>query len=40
MAALQTSYSARFAALDAALGKLKQQQSALMSAIGGLGTGA
>jgi flagellar capping protein FliD len=36
MAALETSYRARFAALDSVLGSLKQQQSAVSSAINGL----
>ena len=36
MTALQTSYQAKFAALDAALGSLKHQQSAVASAIQGL----
>ncbi|MCW2599392.1 MAG: flagellar hook-associated protein [Frankiales bacterium] len=36
MTALQASYSARFSALDAALGVLKQQQTQLASQIGGL----
>ncbi|MGB8650646.1 MAG: flagellar filament capping protein FliD [Mycobacteriales bacterium] len=36
MSALQTAYQAKFAALDAALGSLKQQQSAVNSAIGSL----
>lgn len=36
MTALETSYRAKFAALDAALGSLKQQQAAVSSAIAGL----
>jgi flagellar hook-associated protein 2 len=36
MAALETSYRAKFSALDAALGSLKQQQSAVASAISSL----
>jgi flagellar hook-associated protein 2 len=36
MTALETSYRAKFSALDAALGKLKQQQSAVSSAISSL----
>jgi flagellar hook-associated protein 2 len=36
MAALETSYRAKFSALDATLGALKQQQSAVASAISGL----
>ena len=36
MTALQASYQAKFAALDATLGSLKQQQSALSSALSGL----
>jgi flagellar hook-associated protein 2 len=39
MTALETSYRAKFAALDAALGSLKQQQSAVSSAIAGLPVG-
>jgi flagellar hook-associated protein 2 len=39
MTALQTSYSARFAALDAALGNLKQQQTQLASQISGMSIG-
>jgi flagellar hook-associated protein 2 len=39
MTALQTSYSAKFASLDAALGTLKQQQSQLASQISGLPVG-
>jgi flagellar hook-associated protein 2 len=39
MTALERSYRARFAALDAALGSLKQQQSAVASAIAGLPVG-
>lgn len=39
MSTLQTSYSAKFAALDAMLGKLKTQQSRLASQISGLPTG-
>jgi flagellar hook-associated protein 2 len=38
MSALETSYRAKFSALDAALGKLKQQQSAVASAINSLPT--
>ena len=33
MTALETSYRRKFAALDAALGSLKQQQSAVSAAI-------
>jgi flagellar hook-associated protein 2 len=36
MAALETSYRARFAALDSVLGSLKHQQAAVTSAINGL----
>ncbi len=36
MTALESSYRAKFAALDAALGSLRQQQSAVASAISGL----
>jgi flagellar hook-associated protein 2 len=39
MAALETSYRAKFAALDSVLGSLKQQQSAVSSAISSLSTG-
>ncbi|MGZ6827321.1 MAG: flagellar filament capping protein FliD [Mycobacteriales bacterium] len=39
MTAMQTSLSAKFASLDAALGSLKQQQTQLASQISGLGTG-
>jgi len=39
MTAMQTAYQAKFAALDAALGSLKQQQSAVSSAIAGLPVG-
>lgn len=39
MTTLQTSYSAKFAALDAMLGKLKSQQSQLASQLGGLPVG-
>jgi len=36
MTTLQKSYSAKFAALDAALGSLKQQQNRLAGQINGL----
>ncbi len=39
MGLLQTTYSAKFAALDAALGKLKAQQSALASSLSSLPVG-